>query len=273
MMAFVRNFLSLATPVIALLVAISAFTAGFLIIDNRLPRLAEAVITASSLTLLAGSYLVSKNPRLYFWRQRVVANLGRHVAPAWRLRITYRSRLSPNDATQMGETLRGRGFTCDFLSDRTAQVIQGGTRVEVHWDEPDLDNGDGPPDWFVFVDADYPTIPYQESIRFLRGSVMPLLETVEQAIEAVAAPLYHLDVIYSPRYNPFEGLLIRAVPGALVSHYSVMLRPEGARDEKIDLSRDRLSLEAGTRSGFERQVERLLTLNGSWPADYLGRSN
>jgi hypothetical protein len=269
MMVYVRR-LGLLGPLLIAGAAIAVLTLALIALGSAVPSAFEAFLAASSIVLAIGSWAVWNNPRLYFWRLRMSASLGRKVAPAWRLSVTYRSKRGPDDPAAIAGSLEAAGLACETISSRTVQVLEGSTRLVVHWDEPVLDDdGAGAPDWIVNVEADYPPVPYSESIRFLRHDVMPVLESLEISLQATPARLYHLRVAYAPGRNPFEGLLIRATPDVLVTHYSVLLKPEGTRDEKIELSREAVSLEATSRSRFEQLVERLLTLDGSWPVAFL----
>lgn len=266
----VRNLPGLAVVPLAALAAIALLTLLMLWLGDSVPNVVAAVLAATSIVLGLGSWAVGHYPPLFFWRRRMAATLGRRIAPAWKLRLGYRSRVSPQDRHRAAEQLTAGGMRVEQRSDRELALILGAVHLTVRWDEPYLDDdGSGPPDWLVSLDVDYPPVPYNESIRFLRSEVMPLLEVIERALDVTPDRSYRLTVEYPKGANPFEGLLIRAAPDETVTNYSVMLRPDPAGEERIELSRERVALTATTRSRFEELVERLLTLDGSWPVRFL----
>jgi hypothetical protein len=270
MMAPVRNGLKLAGWPIVGLALVIALTVVFVVADDKLPTVAEAVITAVSIVLALASWAVWNYPPVYFWRKRVASTFGRRVAPAWKLLVDYRSRIQPGDPRVEERLSRVRGLTFERATGRTIRVTAQGTTATLSWSEPLTDEETtGAPDWVVNVQVDYPPVAYHQSVDFLRGRVMPLLEALESAIDASPDRLYHLTVEYAPGKNPFEGLLIRAAPDETIAAYSVIIRPGGAGEELIDINRERLALEAVSRSRFEELVEGLLTLDGRWPVAFL----
>lgn len=266
----VRNLAGLATwPAIAIILVI-ALTAAFLWLGEGIPTIAAALLTASSIVFGLGSWAAWHYPPVYFWRQRFWASVGRRQAPAWKLRLMYRSRSQADDRSEVAERLIRRGLRVEDRVPRELEVVRGATHLTLHWEDPDVEAEEAdPPNWFVSVAVDYPPIAYHESIRFLRSSVMPILEVVESALDVTPDRSYRLVVEYPRGHNPFEGLLIRAAPDTTVANYSVMLRPDPTGEERIELSQERLTLTAVTRSRFEELVERLLTLDGSWPVAFL----
>lgn len=269
-MTSVRNVLRLAGwPLIgiALVVGLTVF---FVVADEKIPVAAQAFLTALSVVAALGSWAVWNYPPVYFWRKRVASSLGRHVAPAWNLLVDYRSRTQPDDPRVEAKLAGVRGLTFERPTNRTVRVIAQATTATITWSEPLLDEDTkGAPDWVVHVAVSYPPVPYHDSVEFLRKRVMPLLEVLETAIDASPDRLYHLTVEYDPGNNPFEGLLIRAAPDETISAYSVMIKPAGAGEELIEVNRERLALQAVSRSRFEELVQGLLTLDGRWPVAFL----
>jgi hypothetical protein len=270
MMAIVRNGLGLAGWPAVGLALIAALTFVFVVADDKLPVLATALVTSVSIVLALGSWAVWNYPPVYFWRKRLGSSIGRRVAPAWKLTVDYRSRIQPDDPRVEAKLAAVKGLTFERSTSRTVRVTAQATTATMNWSEPLLDeDGPGAPDWMVSVAVSYPPVPYHESVEFLRGRVMPLLEVLETAIDASPDRIYHLTVEYEPGNNPFEGLLIRAAPDETISAYSVMIKPAGAGEERIDISRERLALQAVSRSRFEELVQGLLTLDGRWPVALL----
>jgi hypothetical protein len=275
MMKRVRNLPGLVVWPAAGLAAIVGLTILMLWLGDSVPNLVTAVVTSSSIVLAVGSWAVWHYPPLYFWRQKFAAALGRRIAPGWKLRLAYQSRVSPAEREIFTERLSEERLAFGRLrveerSEHDLELILGPTHFNMRWDEPRLDeDGTGQPDWFVSLDVDYPPVPYNESIRFLRLEVMPVLEAVERALDVTPSRSYRLVVEYPRGANPFEGLLIRAAPDQTVTNYSVILRPDPRGEERIELSREGVALTAVSRSRFEELVERLLTLDGSWPVAFL----
>lgn len=269
-MTSVRNALMLAAWPLVGLALVVALSLVFLAADAAVPVIAQAVLTALSVVLVLGSWAVWNYPPVYFWRKRLQSSIGRHVAPAWKLSVDYRSRIQPGDDRVEARLAAANGVTFERTTTRTLRVSAGGTAAAIEWSEPlDDEPTSGAPDWVVHVEVEYPPVPYHESVGFLRKRVMPLLEVLEAAIDASPDRLYHLTVEYGSDSNPFEGLLIRAAPDETISAYSVMIKPAGAGEELIEVNRERLALQAVSRSRFEELVERLLTLDGRWPVALL----
>jgi hypothetical protein len=269
-MTLVRNALRLALWPLVGLALIAVLTVIFMIASDKLPVFATALLTAVAIVLALGSWAVWNYPPVYFWRKRVVSTFGRHVAPAWRVLVDYRSRIQPSDPRVEARLAAVRDLMFVRESDHTVRVTAQATTATITWADPLTEEDTSrAPDWIVHVDVSYPPVPYHQSVEFLRQRVMPLLEVLESAIDASPDRLYHLTVEYDPDNNPFEGLLIRAAPDETISAYSVMIRPEGAGEELIEINRERLALQAVSRSRFEELVERLLTLDGRWPVAFL----
>ena len=209
-------------------------------------------------------------PIIRSWRKRFQSSVGRHVAPAWKLSVDYRSRIQPGDERVEARLAAATSVTFERITTRTIRVAAGGTSAAMDWSEPlDDEPSSGAPDWVIHVEVDYPPVPYHESVSFLRNRVMPLLEVLESAVDASPDRLYHLTVEYGSDNNPFEGLLIRAAPDETIAAYSVVIKPAGAGEELIEVSRESQALQAVSRSRFEELVERLLTLDGRWPVALL----
>jgi hypothetical protein len=269
-MALVRKVLRLAGWPVVAVAAVLLITAVLVMSDERVPAAAQAFLTAVSIVLAIGSWAVWNYPPVYFWRKRVASTFGRHVAPAWKLLVDYRSRTQPSDPRIEGRLAAAHGVTFERTSSRTLRVTSQGTAATIAWADALTDEDSaGAPDWVVHVEVSYPPVAYHDSVDFLRAHVMPLLETLESAIDASPDRLYHLTVEYDPGNNPFEGLLIRAAPDATITAYSVLIRPWNDSEELIEVNRERVALQAVSRSRFEELVERLLTLDGRWPVAFL----
>lgn len=269
-MSPVRNVLRLAGwPVVGLVVTV-ALTAVLVFADETVPVVAQAFLTALSIVAALASWAIWNYPPVYFWRKRVASTFGRHVAPAWKLLVDYRSRIQPSDPRVEERLAAEQDVTFERTSARTIRVMAQATTATITWADPLTEEDTlGAPDWVVHVDVSYPPVAYHQSVVFLRERVMPLLEVIESAIDASPDRLYHLTVEYDPDNNPFEGLLIRAAPDETISAYSVLIRPSNAGEELIEINRERLALQAVSRSRFEELVERLLTLDGRWPLAFL----
>jgi hypothetical protein len=269
-MTTVRNVLGLALwPIVALAIVV-ILTVVLLLADDKIPAAATALLTSVSIVLAVGSWAVWNYPPVYFWRKRLASRVGRRVAPAWKLTVDYRSRIQPDNPRVEAKLGAVKGLTFERPTSRTVRATAMSTTATISWSEPLLDEDTiGAPDWMVSVAVGYAPVPYHESVEFLRGRVMPLLEVLETAIDASPDRIYHLTVAYEPGNNPFEGLLIRAAPDETISAYSVMIKPAGAGEELIEISRERLALQAVSRSRFEELVQGLLTLDGRWPVALL----
>jgi hypothetical protein len=270
MMLPVRNLSSLASWPLAAFAAVGALTAAFLALGPAVPTFLQAFITALAVVSAVGSWAVWNYPPIYFWRKRFASRIGRHIAPAWRLQVDYRSRVQPQDPRVETRLAHAGSLSFDRTSSRSLRVTAQATTATIDWAEPLAEEDTpGAPDWVVHIEVEYPPVPYHESVEFLRQRVMPLLEVLESAIDASPDRLYHLTVEYDRGNNPFEGILIRAAPDETISAYSVLIKPEGASEELIEINRERLALQAVSRSRFEELVERLLTLDGRWPVEFL----
>jgi hypothetical protein len=253
--------------IVLFVAAFIALVGVFLVLDDRIPVVANAAFAVLGIMTLVASFALRHSPTLYFWQLRLSARFGRTVAPSWHLRATYRARFGPD--SDVDERIRRRlaGATVRGESTRRIRVEVGGSSAIIAWEQPDAESRD---DWIVAVDLAYPSVAYHDSVRFLRELVMPLLEEIEGAIGASDRG-YEMTVEYQAGRNPFEGLLVRSAPGAAVTSYYVVFKPEADRDAVIELSRSQMRFRSSSRSAFESIVERLLTLRGKWPTELFGR--
>jgi hypothetical protein len=236
------------------------------IVDARV----DAFMTAIGVWSMVAAIAYQRSSSVRYWIIRLRARLGRGFAPSWKLSVGLRARVGPDEGAVFEERVRKRLplARLDFTRERAATLTVTGNPLEIEWAHPMVDLDRDTEDWEVHVSAEYPSVMYHDSIRFLRQNVMPVLEAIDESLEATARD-YHLIVHYGTAGNPFEGLVIQAAPPDTVVSYQVTLRP-GA-DEEIQLLGDRLTLTATSRSRFEEAVERLLTLNGAWGPGLSGR--
>lgn len=233
----------------------------FLAIVRDLPDQANAVLLAVSLTTLTFSFVLTRSNDLRFWLIRIRARLGRGVAPAWKLRASYRVRRSRAEISDVAARLRDRYPDARVapIGDRRLEV-DAGSRMVVEWLDAIEDHDRGLVDWHVVASFDHASVQYHDSVRFLSRVMLPVLEAVEDALEVVERR-YHLIVEYGPGGNPFEGFLVRTAPEQSVASYQIQLRQSSV--ETVTMMKDRLDLESISPSRLQEIVERLLAFSGS----------
>jgi hypothetical protein len=266
MAGMVRGLAEVLVVSIALAAAVLALATGLVWLGTPLPEWASALSTSAGIVAVGASLLFARSPTLRFWLIRVRTLLRPRTAPQWRLSVGLRVRIGPEQIDLFRERLAKRlpSAAIQPLGSGRFDVSAGGVHLDLGWGEAIVDESRDLMDWQADVLFEAPVVSYRDSIGLLRGSVMPVLERVDEALEAHARH-YQLVVSYKPGTSPFEGLLVRSVPSAAIATYDVLLT--AGRNEQIHLGKDKLSLESPSRASFEQLVHRFLTLDNDWRAD------
>jgi hypothetical protein len=195
--------------------------------------------------------VVRATPRLYvawtrarFWAANVPAT--------WDVNVRFQRFAQGSTIETLARYIQHRSAEVTLLARNDARIVLRTRRFVVELSGPSGTAESLPLEDELSISVAPITVGYRDSTRFLEHDLLPLMESCRDHVGARWAS-YSLRVDL-PERNPYVGVYLQSIPVAPLQEFRIQFALPTAKDTKIVVGRERLTVISDTLEQFRKAV-------------------